>query len=104
MSGQAPIQNPPAKPRPPFRVLRRHVKPPPGLRTAHYCDRIFSTRFHTEHLAPILAEMNEAYLTRLSANEPAWARWVVIRGHLILAAAILKHPVVGFVRGMWGSS
>jgi hypothetical protein len=74
---------------------------PPGY-TLACLGRFFLTRkAFRQYVQPVIADMQEEYIVATKAGDPWHARWIILRGHLLVVPGWLYAFVGGRLAALW---
>lgn len=78
-------------------VLEQHrrVRLPPGHRLAVVAEFLLTRGAFKRYVAPVIADMQEEYIEAIAAGHEWHARWIAVRGHLLVIPNWLYAVIVG---------
>lgn len=63
---------------------RHVVRPVPGTRLAEIARLLLTRQSYQRYVAPLIADMQQEYVDAVAARRSGEARWIAIRGHLLV--------------------
>lgn len=81
-----------------IRVRSTRLTLPPGFRINRLSQFLLTRKAHQRYVAPVIADMQEEYFQEISATRFWHARWIAIRGHLLILPGWLYAALARAIR------